>query len=290
VTLQPSLFELPEPPHAGWRPRELRRDGGHLSWLPPAELGDRMDASYYVITRRPERLLAALACPLEPLAKWAEVNPPARRLPADRGFLLYERCCYAEIRDLREECWALGPELRGLAVSDLPSQAAYQPEPGDLLLPRYASSLHKAVLVRKTGQRLVVSKHFILLQPKRWGDGPALLALLHHQVMGEQLWALATGTMKRAVAVGQVGELRVPQLPEDIIEALGSLVERLLEAQVMATYPGAQFPLPLYWQDGTLSQWRGRSMALAAEVERTLDCALHASEEVTWIPNLTSAN
>lgn len=290
MALQLPLFDLPEPPHAGWRPRELRRDGGHLRWLPPAGVSDRLDAAYYVITRRPERLLAALACPLAPLAEWAEVNPPGRRLPAERGFLLYEQCCYAEIRDLREDCWAVGPELRSLAVKDLPAKAAFQPQPGDLLLPGYASSLHKAAIVRQTAQPLVVSRHFIVLQPKRWGDGPALLALLHHRVLGEQLWALATGTVKRAVAAGQVGELRVPQLTDETIEAVGRLVERLIEAQIMATYPGARFPLPLYWQDGTLAQWRARSLALAAEVERTLDRALAASEEVTWIPSLTSAN
>jgi hypothetical protein len=261
-----------------------------LSWLPTTELLDRLDPAYYLIIRRPERLLATLSCPLVPLAEWAEVNPPARRLPAERGFLLYERCCYAEIRDLREDCWVVGPELRSRAVRDLPAHASHKPEPGDVLLPRYISSLHKAVIVRKTGQPLVASENFILLQPRRWSDGAVLLALLHHAVLGEQLWTLATGTMKRAVAAGQVGELRVPQLPDATIEAVGSLVERLIEAQIMATYPGAQFPLPLYWQDGTLSQWRGRSMALAAEVERTLDRALHASEEVTWIPNLTSAN
>jgi hypothetical protein len=274
VTLQPPLFDLPEPSHAGWHPRELRRDGRHLSWMPPAELGDRLDASYYVITRRPERLLAALPCPLVPLAAWADVNPPARRLPSERGFLLYERCCYAEIRDVREDCWAVGPELRSRAVRDLPTHASHQPEPGDILLPRYTSSLHKAVVVRKTGQPLVASENFILLQPRRWSVGPVLLALLHHRVLGEQLWALATGTMKLAVAAGQVGELRVPQLPEGTIEELGSLVERLIEAQVMAAYPGTQFPLPLYWQDGTLFQWRQRSESFLAEISHILDEAL----------------
>jgi hypothetical protein len=271
--IQPPLFELPDPPSSGWHPSELHQ-GTQIHWASPDEVEARLDATYYVITRRPERSLDTLPCPLLPLEEWAVVNPAERRLPTERGYLLYERCLYAQIRDVRDGCWALGPGLSLKAVSDLPVRAAYAPHPGDLLLPRVYSSLHKAVMVLETELHLVTSSAFALLKPHTQVHGLALLALLHHRVMGEQLWALASGTTVRSVSAGKVHTLRLPQIAPGTRAALAAQVEALLYAQATVHFPGLKMPVTEYWQDGTLSQWQQRAQDLALEIQGMIDQAL----------------
>jgi hypothetical protein len=270
---QPPLFELPNPSTPGWHPSELSA-GTQVYWTGPGEIEARLDAAYYVITRRPERLMDTLACSMALLEEWATVNPTGRRLPVERGYLLYDRCLYAQIRDVRDGCWSLGPELTLKGVRELPVRAAFQAEYGDLLLPRVYSSLHKAVWVTDTKQPLVVSSAFALLKPHSRVHGLALLALLHHRVLGEQLWALASGTTVRAVSAGKVPTLQVPRLSPGLRAALAARVEKLLYAQAMVTFPGLQEPVAGYWQDGTLSQWRQRAQALADEVGEMIDGVL----------------
>ncbi len=271
--LQPALFDLPPPAEPGWRPRELGA-GAHLHWTTPAEVEGRLDATYYVVTRRPERLLSGLRCPLSPLEAWADINPAGQRVPAERGYLLFDHCLYAEIRDVKERYWAVGQSLRSIAVRDLPRKAAYRPEVGDLLLPSYASAAHKAVIVEETSQPLIVSKHFNVLHPRGRDDGLTLLALLHHRILGEQIWALVTGTMNRALATGGLKDLQVPDLLLESRFNLASLVEQLLHAQAMVVFPGRQFPLRLYWMNGTLFQWGQRARNLLQEIEQMIDQSL----------------
>ena len=273
MAVQPALFDLPQPAEPGWRPRELGA-GAHLYWTTPAEIEGRLDATYYVISRRPERLLSELRCPLSPLEAWATINPAGQRLPAERGYLLFDRCLYAEIRDVREGFWAIGPDLRTSTVRSLPRHAAHLVQQGDVLLPRYVSSLHKPVVVQKTDQPMIASQNFMLLHPHRRDDGLALLAVLHHRIAGEQLWALTTGTMKQAITASKLTELRLPDLSPDARLTLASLVEQLLHAQAMVTFPGKQFPLNLYWMDGTLFQWDQRTHGLMREIEQLIDCSL----------------
>lgn len=263
---QPPLFDLPDPPAPGWHPSHLSA-GMQVYWASPGEIESRLDATYYVISRRPERLLHTLGCPLSPLEEWAAVNPAERRLPTERGYLLYERCLYAQIRDVRDGCWALGPGLPVRAVHDLPARAAYQPQPGDLLLPRFHPSLHKAVLVLETEMPLVTSNVFALLQPRSRMRGLVLLALLHHRILGEQLWALTSGTTVRAVAARKVHTLQAPQIAPELQATLAARVEELLCAQATIAFPGLQMPATEYWQDGTLSQWRRRAQELVQEIE-----------------------
>lgn len=273
MVLQPALFDLPPPAKSGWRPRELGACA-HLYWTMPAEVEGRLDATYHVITRRPERLVSGLACPFSPLESWAAINPANQRVPAERGYLLFDDCLYAEIRDVREGFWVLGPQLRVTAVRTLPRHAAHQPQTGDVLLPRYISSLHKPVVVQKTDQPLLASENFMLLHPHRRDDGLTLLALLHHRIAGEQLWALATGTMKQAINASKLAELRLPDLSPDDRLTLAALVEELLHAQAMVAFPGKQFPLNLYWMDRTLFQWDQRARSLMQQIAACIDRAL----------------
>jgi len=111
--------------------------------------------------------------------------------------------------------------------------------------------MHRAVVVRETAGPLIVSQNFYLFRPRSHDHGLVLLALLHHRVMGEQLWALTTGTMKRAVAAGKLPALLVPELPLDALSALVTLVEQLLQAQMTVAFPGRRIPLRLYWMDGS---------------------------------------
>ena len=270
---QPPLFDLPDPPAPGWHPSDLGT-GTQAYWTSPGEIESRLDATYYVISRRPERLLDALGCPLSPLEEWAAVNPAERRLPVERGYLLYEHCLYAQIRDVRADCWALGPELAVRPVRELPARATYQTQPGDLLLPRFHPSLHRAVMVLKTAMPLVTSNVFALLQPRTRMHGLVLLALLHHRLLGEQLWALTSGTTVRAVAAGKVHTLQVPQVALELRPTLAAKVEELLYAQAMVAFPGLQMPVTEYWQDGTLSQWRRRAQELSQAIQQAIDQAL----------------
>jgi hypothetical protein len=267
---QPPLFELPNPPAPGWHPSDLGA-GTHLHWASPSEIESRLDATFYVITRRPERRLDGLNCSLSSLEEWAAVNPAERRLPTERGYLLYEECLYAQIRDVRDGCWLLGPGLSVKAVRDLPARAAYQPQSGDLLLPRVYSSLHKAVFVLETERPLVTSSAFALLRPRSRVQGLALLALLHHRVLGEQLWALASGTTVRSVAVGKIGSLQVPQIAAGQRAELAAKVEAALNAQAMVHFPGLRTSLAWYWQDGSMRFWRRRVQDSALQVEATID-------------------
>jgi hypothetical protein len=267
---QPPLFELPKSPEPGWHPAELA-DGIQVHWATPAEVEARLDATYYVITRRKERLLHTLHCPMEPLENWAAVNPEDRRLPVERGYWLFEKCVYAQIRDVQNNCWVLGPGLGAKRVRDLSVRAAYAPKPGDLLLPRVYSSLHKAVIVKETELPIVTSSAFALLKPTSRTRGLTLLALLHHRVLGEQLWALTSGTTVRSVSASKVHTLQVPRIAPELQAELVKQVEALLYAQAMVTFPGLQIPVTEYWQDGTLSQWRRRSQALAQEIEALID-------------------
>ncbi len=284
---QPPLFQLPDPPASGWRPVDLAA-GTQVHWAAPAEIEARLDASYYVVARRPERLLDTMPCALSPLDDWAATNAPERRLPTERDFVLFKRCLYVEVRDVPDGCWLLGPGpalgvSSGPAVTEvrqLPVRAGYLPQPGDLLLPRVYSSLHKAVWVSETELPLVASSAFALLQPRSRVHGLALLALLHHRVLGEQLWALASGTTVRAVSAGKVPALQVPHLSPGLRAALAARVEALLHAQAMVAFPGMQVPVAGYWQDGTLSQWRRRAQALTQEIKEMIDRALSAGREI----------
>jgi hypothetical protein len=277
VSQQPPLFELPELPAHGWHPATLGV-GAQAYWAVPAEIEPRLDAAYYVIARRPERLLNSLKCTLTPLTEWADVNPVDRRLPAERGYILYDHCRYVEIRDVPDGCWALAPRLRALEVKGLPGRAAYRLFSGDLLLPRHIGSLHKIALVGESsvdgGLPLIASDVFVLLRPHSQEDGLALLALLHHRVLGEQLWALASGTTTRSITAADVQSLRVPQLRAEVKIDLAARINALLHAQIHAAYPGALWPVALYWQDGTLAQWQQRSNDQVREIEQCIDRAL----------------
>lgn len=242
---QPTLFELPPPPAAGWRPAELAADL-HVRWTPPAEMEGRLDASYYVIARRPAQLLQRLTCPLTTLDSWAAVNPSGRRLPVERGYILHDHCLYAQTRDIRAQCWVMGPQLTATTVAALPSRAAFRAEPGDLLLPRVYSSIHRTVMVVETALPLMVSDAFALLQPHSRRHGLALLALLHHRILGEQLWALASGTTVRSVAVDRVPTIVMPELTSTTVYRLAELVDRLLEAQRKRCFPDMD-NLREYW-------------------------------------------
>ncbi len=92
--------------------------------------------------------------------------------------------------------------------------------------------------------------------------------------MGEQLWALTSGTTVRAVAANKVHTLRVPQIALELQATLAARVEELLYAQAMVAFPGLQMPVVEYWQDGTLFQWRQRAQELAQEIEQAIDRAL----------------
>jgi len=274
VAEQPPLFELSPPPAPGWRPSGLS-DGTQVHWTPPAEVESRLDAAFYVIARRSERLLDALACSMTGLEGWAAVNPPERRLPVERGYVLYEQCRYAQVRDIRRGCWLIGPNLKTRSVRDLPQRTVYQPQPGDLLLPRGYASLHKAVVVIQIDLPLVATGAFALLKPHSRVHGLALLALLHHHVLGEQLWAFTSGTTRaRAVSASKIPAVQVPQIAPGLRAALAARVEALLHAQAMVTYPGLGMPVAEYWQDGTLSQWRRRAQKLSREVQEMVDQAL----------------
>ena len=271
--IQPPLFEIPKPPPLGWYPAELAA-GAQVHWAAPQELDARLDASYYVITRRRERVLQTLRCPLAPLETWAEVNPASRRLHQERGYWRFEQCCYAEIRSVLDDCWLLGPDLPEKTVKLLPVRAAYRAQPGDLLLPRVDTSLHRAVSVVAIAQPLVVSSAFALLAPRSEEIGLVLLALLHHRVLGEQLWALASGTTVRSVAVGKVAALRIPEFAPGLRHAIAVRVRELLKTQEKAFFPERGLILREYWLDGNIHQWQGRARQLAAEIEAMIDEAL----------------
>jgi len=199
-------------------------------------------------------------------------------LPAERGYILFDHCRYAEIRDVPDGCWALAPRLRTVAVKDLPERAAYRLFTGDLLLPRHIGSLHKIAIVgessAESGLPLIASDVFVLLRPHSREDGLALLALLHHRVLGEQLWPMPSGTPTRTITAADVQTLRVPQLRTEIKSDLATRVEKLLYTQTRVAFPGALWPISLYWQDGTLIQWQQRSFDHAREIERCIDLAM----------------
>lgn len=271
--VQLPLFEMPEPARPGWRPAGLAA-GAQVYWATPQEIVARLDASFYVVTRRRERLLDTLRYPLAPLSTWAEVNPASRRLHPERGYWLFDTCYYAEIRSVLNECWLLGPDLREKKVKDLSVRAAYRSRPGDLLLPRVDSSLHRAVSVLAVEQPLVVSSAFALLSPRSEEHGLVLLALLHHRILGEQLWALASGTTVRSVAVGQVPALQIPDLAPGMRVAIAARVRELLRAQEKAFFPERGLIMHKYWLDGTVDQWKTRACQMALDIEKMIDDAL----------------
>ncbi len=210
-------------------------------------------------------------------------NPTYTPIPADELFItaIYNRIeiddtipQYAQIRDVRDDCWLLGPELPVKAVKRLPMRATYEAQRGDLLLPRVYSSLHRAVMVAETEKPLIVSDAFALLLPRSREQGLVLLALLHHRILGEQLWAQSSGTMVRSVAASKVALLRVPQLKVDAQSTLAGMVEELLDLQETATF----MPQSRIWLDGLPSNWRQRARKLAEAIEECIDKALG----VTW--------
>lgn len=271
--VQLPLFELSEPAQPGWHPAGLAA-GAQVHWTTPQEMDARLDASYYVVARHRERVLDTLHCSLAPLETWAEVNPASRRLHQERGYWLFDTCYYAEIRSVLDDCWLLGPDLRETEVKDLSVRATYRPKPGDLLLPRVYSALHRAVSVLAVEQPLVVSSAFALLTPRSEEDGLVLLALLHHRVLGEQLWALASGTTVRSVAVGQVPALQIPDLAPGMRVAIATRVRELLRAQEKAFFPERGLIMHEYWLDGTVDQWRARAYQMALDIEKMIDDAL----------------
>ena len=267
------LFEVPAPARPGWHPASLAA-GAQVYWTTPQEIDARLDASFYVITRRRERLLDTLRYPLTPLSTWAEVNPAARRLHPERGYWLFDTCYYAEIRSVLDDCWLVGPKLPDKKVGKLSVRATYRPQPGDLLLPRVDSSLHRAVAVLSVEKPLVVSSAFALLSPHSEEHGLVLLALLHHRVLGEQLWALASGTTVRSVAAGQVPTLQVPNLAPGMRVAIAARVRELLHAQEKAFFPERGLIMHEYWLDGTVDQWKARARQMALDIEKMIDEAL----------------
>lgn len=275
VCQQPPLFDLPDPPVPGWYPSELG-SGAQVYWAAPAELASRLDAGYYVVTRRQDRLLSRLQCPLAPLSDWAEVNPASRRLPQERGYWLFDQCLYAQIRDVRDGCWLLGPELVAQEANKLPVRAAYTPQPGDLLLPRVYSSLHRAVMVAETEMPLVTSSAFALLAPRSRTHGLALLALLHHQVLGEQLWALASGTTVRAISASKVPSVQVPQIAPGVRSAVAARVAALLEVQRETSFPNLALSTKTYWLEVSPGQRQQLVLAMAREIEEMIVRALTA--------------
>ncbi len=271
--VQPPLFKMPPIPASGWRPSELV-SSAQVYWATPAEITSRLDAVYYVITRRQDRLVHTLKCRLSPLSTWAEVNPPARRLPSERGYILHEYCVYGQIRDLEEEnCWVFGVDLPPISPRQLPGRAAYTVQSGDLLLPRIYSSLHKSVWAMDTTLPLMASDTFAVLKPHSREQGLALLALLHHRVLGEQLWALTSGTTVRAISASKLGELQVPLIAPDLMGVLASRVEVLLYAQTNVFFPGVKMPLSRYWQEA--AHWQQRMKALMQEIHELIIEALH---------------
>ncbi|MBK8988203.1 MAG: hypothetical protein IPM39_19410 [Chloroflexi bacterium] len=237
------------------------------------EMTSRLDASFYVITRRRDRLLQRLACPFLPLSAWAEVNPPGRRLPTERDFILFEHCVYGQIRDVpHEDCWVIGPGLSVISPRKLPQRATYLSRPGDLLLPRVYSALHKSVWVQETPHPFVASDAFALLQPHSREQGLTLLALLRHQILGEQLWALASGTTVRSIAVSKLNELQLPALPDKTIARLASGMEALLLAQTNVYFPGILIPLARYWAE--VGYWRKRLHELTTEIHALIEQVL----------------
>lgn len=268
--VQPPLFELAPPARPGWHPAGLAADAS-VYWTMPQEMDARLDASYYVVTRRRERLLDTLRCPLVPLATWAEVNPPSRRLPQERGYWLFDACAYAEIRSVKAACWLLGPDLPAQAVTLLPGRAVYRPQPADLLLPRVTTSLHKAVIIAAGEHPLVVSNTFALLAPYSEQDALVLLALLHHRILGEQLWALASGTRTRLVSASHLPTLQVPDLAPGLRRAIAAQVKELLHAQQRTFFPARGQALRAYWQEGTVAHWKTRARQIAAAIETMLD-------------------
>jgi hypothetical protein len=266
------LFDVATALTIGWHPERLGT-GAQVHWASPAEVDARLDADFYVITRRPEQLLDRLRCQLTPIEKWADINSRARRLPTERGYLLFEECVYAQIRDVRDDCWLLGPELPIKAVKELPVRATFEARPGDILLPRVYSSLHRAVIVVNTELPLIVSDAFALLLPHSRNLGLVLLALLHHRVLGEQLWAQSSGTTVRSVAASKVAGLRVPKLNVKEQLTLGSTVEELLTLQKTATF----MPESRIWLDGLPSNWHWRAQKKAEAIEQCINRALGAA-------------
>ena len=82
---QPLLFELPDPPAPGWHPSELGT-GTQVYWTSPGEIESRLDATYYVISRRPERLLDTLGWASEPLRVQRSSPGPRPLLKASDRF------------------------------------------------------------------------------------------------------------------------------------------------------------------------------------------------------------
>jgi hypothetical protein len=237
------------------------------------EMTSRLDATYYVITRRQDRLLQRLSCPLWPLSAWAEVNPPGRRLPNERGYILFEQCVYGQIRDVpQEDCWVIGPGLGVTTPRNLPHRASFLPRSGDLLLPRIYSALHKAVWVQETIHPFVVSDTFALLQPHSRDQGLTLLALLRHQILGEQLWAMTSGTTVRSIAASKLDELQLPALTDRTIAQLAGKMEALLLAQTNVYLPGIQIPLTRYWVE--IGYWRQRLRELTTDIHDLIEHAL----------------
>jgi hypothetical protein len=242
---QPLLFKLPAPTTTGWHPVELATDL-HVRWTPSAEIESRLDATYYVVARRPQLLLQQLACPGVSLDHWAAVNPSGRRIPVERGYILHDHCLYAQTRDIQDACWIMGPQLTVTTVAELPTRAAFQAQPGVLLLPRVHSSIHRTVIVTETSLPVIVSDAFALLEPHSPHQGLALLTMLHHPVLGEQLWALTSGTTVRTVAVDQVGAIVVPSLSLPELAQIAILTGELLQAQQHMFFP-TEGNLRTYW-------------------------------------------
>lgn len=274
---QPPLFALPPPPAAGWHPGELAAEL-FVRWTPPQEMEGRLDASYYVIARRPEPGLQRLTCPLTTLDAWATINPTGRRLPVERGYILHDHCLYAQTRDIHAHCWVMGPQLTATTVAALPSRAAFRAEPGDLLLPRVYSSIHRTVMVVETALPVMVSDAFALLCPHTPQQGLALLALLHHRILGEQLWAMTSGTTVRAVAVDKVESLRIPTPPAAAIHALAEQIEQLLAAQMAATFPLHRVALAHFWQASAPRQHQAEAERMLAAVLEAVENALDACQ------------
>jgi hypothetical protein len=49
-------------------------------------------------------------------------------------------------------------------------------------------------------------------------------------------------------------------LSDEAKRLIAAQVEQLLYAQTFVAYPGVQLPVALYWQDGTLMQWRQQTV------------------------------
>jgi hypothetical protein len=96
--------------------------------------------------------------------------------------------------------------------------------------------------------------------------------LLRHQILGEQLWAMTSGTTVRSIAASKLSDLQLPSLSSEIIAQIAAYMEALLLAQTIVYFPGTRIPLSRYWAE--VGYWRRRLHELTAEIHALIERAL----------------